>query len=289
MVKNTDDFADDDVQREIAARLRAHATTSSSDMAMPADVAARIRAALADEAGAAASPVQPHTVIPLPRRAPSSAPSAAGAGSVEDDFAHEHTVEMETSAPASPQRFAAPGPSASRETDAPASYVTSLDAARKKRTRLAGLGAAAATVVIAGSFGAGQMVADQGNQGESSTTFASKVRVTDSGRSYSHQNLRTQAASLRTSSEPDIKDSPEAQNRLGALVTPQGLQSCLATLNSTMAQNPKRIYADFGQYESQKAVIVVVEKADSTSEVWVVKGTCSRSDDKIAGPEDIQA
>ena len=294
----SDDVAPEEVQAEISALLRQHAPETAPGMTMPADVEARIRGALQAEMRRPARPLdeparsapvdadRPATLVALPRRPKPD---------VSRETRHDASVPPPEFSDASVTPRAYPS-SENSPTAAPksgGSNVASLDEHRRRRLggkSFVAMGAAAATVVVAGALGTSQMVADKGPQSQPSqdaATFASRVRVTQSGTEYRTASLTKQAATLKTSQLPDIKNSAEAKSRLGSLVTPEGLHKCLNALDKALAQNPKRIYADFGKFNNDKAVIVVVEKQDNTSEVWVVKDTCTQTTDKISGPESI--
>ena len=64
------------------------------------------------------------------------------------------------------------------------------------------------------------------------------------------------------------------------------MQSCLDAVDAGLAQAPDKVYADFGSYDGQPAVIVVTVK-DGKKTAWVVSRTCSKADDLKAGPTPI--
>ena len=260
-----DDLAPQDVQDQISALLRSSARTSDVSTQMPADVEQRIRSALAQERPISRTSTPP-TVVPLPARRESPRETQSATTSSE-------AIEL-------PRQHTATTPSIHS--------VASLEAHREKRSGRRklwmGLSAAAAVAVIGGATVYSTMSGTP-TQDAKPTTMASRVSVTESDQNYTGANLSTQAATLtRENSYTKIADTPENRAKYGAMVAKEGINTCLSSLNALSASDVKQIHADFAMYESKPAVIVVVEKMKGGSEVWVVNNTCTRKEDKVAGP-----
>lgn len=298
---SSDDVAPQHVQDEIAALLRSSARSSDVSEVMPSAVEDRIRAALRAEMSsqsastpAPGKPPQTATIVPLPGRARRASQCSAAqdaapqAPAVPAEFEHA-------------QRFAAPEPktqqaqpigSGSIGSGSGASgSVVSLEDQRRKRRGKAILGlSAAAAVIMVGGTAVVSMTAKSNHDSAETTNLASRVTVTESNRSYTSDNLTTQAASLtQANSFKQVEDTPENRAKYGALVSKASVNTCIAAINSVKTADVKKVYADFGTYDSKKAVVVVVEKNSGDSDVWVVNSTCTKADDAITGPKAIDS
>ncbi|QNK53337.1 hypothetical protein H7F30_03160 [Dermacoccus sp. PAMC28757] len=300
------DLAPEHVQDEISALLRRSAAEDGPELAMPSDVEARMREAFKAEFGDRASGFDESkrassgssTVVPLPAR-PRRTESAQRT-EYDPDATRPASVTPSRPAPARP----AAETSARAESERDHS-VASLDAhrARKKggfgKAALA-LGAAAAVAIgavgVSKSLGGNDdaQVADgpspsssvSSGANDGTQNYASRVRVTQTETQYTSDSLATQAASLPTSTSTPIEPKQADAQSLGPLATGTGVQSCLDAVDVGLAQAPDKVYADFGSYDGQPAVIVVTVK-DGKKTAWVVSRTCSKADDLKAGPTPI--
>ena len=290
------ELAPDSVQAEIAALLRSSAAQQDASLTMPGDVESRIRNALRAEAGA--SKAAPPTIIPLPQRsgsrtarAGSSTPDASRPQETAKSSFAADTADRHSAAPLRDQAttFATPKPS-----EKAAENVHSLSEHRNRRRfgkkGLAGAGAAAAVVIGLGVGGPAALTAlndpepGQTQSTADETMFAS--RVTNSQRSYTKDALATQAASLPTNTSfPVVQDTPENRAKLGHLASKDNINKCIDLLNHYRAQDISKVFADFGTYQGQPAVVVVVQKKDSTQDVLVVNTTCQTASDELLAPQ----
>lgn len=302
--EGADDVAPDDIQDRVSAKLRAAATDEARDTVMPSDVEARMRAAFKSEFGGMASGFTDEAVSSS--QTPSS---ASGSGTVVPLPGRRRPVseDSEVTRPAGTWADSSPSttsPAAASNRPAGASTapsgVRSLDEHRATRRGGLGkgalaLGAAAAVaigaVAVSKSLGSNDsQVADSPSISQSSgaaqQNYASRVRVTQTETKYSAGTLATQAASLPTSKSTPIEPKQADAQSLGPLATGTGVQSCLQAVDASLSQTPDKVYADFGTYEGQPAVIVVTVK-DGKKTAWVVSRTCSKASDLKAGPTSI--
>ena len=315
------DAAGDAVQQDVTAMLRAAAEDDAGSV-MPDDVEARLRAALSAEfssapwagdapseappqqggepgadagSGAARRPIPPPAATPLPTR-----PARAERELVDESDEPTRIPGHSRGAASRPAHGADRAAAASSPVE-PArqgATVTQLEDHRRRRSTAtkAALALGAAAAVALGAVGVTKAVrtddapvADSAtHQSTDPTTLASRVRVTQSETRYTAAGLNAQAASLITSRATPVEPVQANAQALGPLATAEGINTCLDAVGEAAAQEPTKVYADFGTYDGARAVVVVTVAPDGRKNAWVVSRTCHRADDLLAGPQEIQ-
>ncbi|WP_157063236.1 hypothetical protein [Luteipulveratus mongoliensis] len=168
--------------------------------------------------------------------------------------------------------------------------TTTTRGRRRWLAPVAGLGAAAAIAI--GAVGATQLMGNDDTPVGAVPTSSNpgvapsddKVSIQNTGTEYTAAGLSTQATSLKTQTGMIDPTRAEAIG-LGPVATSTGLLDCLKGLGPQLVTADK-IAADFGQYEGQPAVVVVITDKGK-SNAWVFSRQCSQGDGKIAGPTQV--
>ncbi len=111
--------------------------------------------------------------------------------------------------------------------------------------------------------------------GSVATSVAGRLHVQASGTAYTADTLASGARTLLTSPSPEVAADQAAA--LGALVTPDGANGCVAALGNADAPS---VTIDLATYAGQPAAIVVISRSDKTSAYAVQRG-CATGDPEV--------
>lgn len=280
-------MAPDDVQQSISALLHDAARKDDAALRMPADVEANIRNALRAERLAQEKPAaraasestgaRPQTVIPLPSRPRAQAPEQS-AGS-----------QAATAVPVPNARVSSASHSPQSEGASVASLAEHRGRKGSRGRMLIGLGAAAA--VLIGTVGVWHQSTNQHSAGGPQAT--GDVRVTDSNTAYETTTFTRQSAKLTSASYPELTQQHATKAGLGTLPSQEQLTACVNSLATFLHGNPDKIYADFGTYNGQKSLIVVIDH-DGKKTAWALnrgalRHSCQNKKDVLKAATPLEA